>query len=137
MLDKLTRNYNLRHMFKYELSISERDFEIKFKEHIDRELLIMLPNFLSEGKLLYGYIGYNEFEIKKRRGFLEIKQFNPKISGTYQFSNKSLVVEGRINGLRTLLAFTIITLIPIYTLFVVLALLGQLQDSGSSWFLSL
>lgn len=137
MLNNFANKHGLRHSFEYQLGMSKEEFEKEIEKYIDPESLFMRSLSWSNGNLLYGYFGCKRFEVKKRRGFMEHPYCLAKANGSYEISSGKMIVKVEINGMRFRQTIFSILLILLYSIILVLALFGKLQNEETSWLMSI
>lgn len=135
MLSKFAVKHGLQHSFRYELPITKTEFESTIFDFVQEESVgPMLSSFWSDKGLFYGNFEFEKFVLKKRRAMGEFSL--PIARCNYREQEGVLIVEGDIHGLRNGYALMVILLLPLYSIFLVLAFAGKFQSAEMSWFYS-
>lgn len=136
MFDKFAIKHGLQYSFRYELTITKEEFESTIFDFVREESFgPMLSSLWSYKGLFYGNFEFEKFVLKKRRAMGEFSL--PIARCNYSEQEGVLIVEGDIHGLRTRYALMAILLLPLYSLFLVLAFAGKLQSPEMSWLYSI
>ena len=104
-----------------EVEISKNDFYSKMKSIIDEGSTSVLFDpfdaFSSSTNEYKGHVGYDKFNIKKRRKMFDMNMNFAKAKGTYKQKNNSTEVDVQINGYSAMIPF-LTFLIIFYSIFI-------------------
>ena len=103
------------------LNIDKREFGHALKDNVEEGNIGWFSDFWDAfwpGKKEYkGHVGFDSFEIKRKRRFFEINTMNATVKGRYRQDNDELVVDAEINGFTDRMVLFLIVAISFYFFF--------------------
>lgn len=99
-----------------ELEMTKNDFVSRLSKHVDKGSTSAFADsfdvFSSSKNEYKGYVGYDDFKIKRRRKFFDSASSLAVAQGTYRQMNDKLVIQTKINGFSKMF-------IPLFILFAI------------------
>ena len=123
-MNRMLQKLKLIECFKIELDIQKDDFVYNFRQNVDVGGVGFFnsdpfESFSSNNNEYIGYVGFENFKIKRRRRFAD-RNFNLSIAkGTYSQEGNKLKIDTEINGFsRAAIPFYIFSFVFISLIFV-------------------